>query len=160
GNMYSAYAEVTNYVKTHGTGDYYVADIALREGNGGNTGYYGGWTLVVVYENSDMNWRDITVFDGHAYMVGGTASEELKVPGVNAVESGDVHVKIGMRAGEGDRNISGDYVQMYQNSVNGNGNARYLAHDGDYSSSKSGKFNNFFNSSIETGGNNRAPNLT
>src|SRR5699024_4362897 len=31
GNMYSAYAEVTNYVKTHGTGDYYVADIALRE---------------------------------------------------------------------------------------------------------------------------------
>src|SRR5690606_29807736 len=60
GFMYSAYAEVTDYVKTHGLGTYTVADIALIEGNGGSTGYYGGWSLIVVYENSKMKYRDVT----------------------------------------------------------------------------------------------------
>ncbi|HRN98760.1 MAG TPA: hypothetical protein PLA69_05530, partial [Flavobacterium sp.] len=50
GNMYSAYVEVTDYVRNQGLGAYTVADIALREGSGGSTGYYGGWSLVVVYE--------------------------------------------------------------------------------------------------------------
>ncbi len=43
GQMCSAYAEVTDYVKTHGIGEYFVADMALREGAGGGTGFYGGW---------------------------------------------------------------------------------------------------------------------
>ena len=86
--MYSAYAEITDYVKDHGIGEYFVADIALNEGNGGNTGYFGGWGMVVVYENSKMKWRDVTIFDGYAYLPGQTntygelpvqASELLKV---------------------------------------------------------------------------------
>ena len=39
--MYSAYAEVTDYVKANGIGNYFAADIALIEGNGGGTGFYG-----------------------------------------------------------------------------------------------------------------------
>ncbi len=70
GNMYTAYAEVTDYVRQHGTGMYTVADIALIEGPGGNTGYFGGWGMVVVYENSKMKWRDVTIFDGYAYVQG------------------------------------------------------------------------------------------
>ncbi|MBW6754611.1 hypothetical protein KXS42_23680, partial [Salmonella enterica subsp. enterica serovar Weltevreden] len=58
GFMYSAYAEITDYVRTNGLGDYTVADIAVVEGDGGATGYYGGWSIVVVYENSKMKWRD------------------------------------------------------------------------------------------------------
>ena len=42
GFMYSGYIEVTDYVRTNGLGAYQVADIALIEGNGGGTGYYGG----------------------------------------------------------------------------------------------------------------------
>ncbi len=49
GFMYSAYAEITDYVRTNGLGDYTVADIAVVEGDGGATGYYGGWSIVVVY---------------------------------------------------------------------------------------------------------------
>jgi hypothetical protein len=64
GYMFSAYAEVTDYVKQNGLGEYFVGDIALREGTGGGTGYYGGWSLIVIYENSKMNWRDVTIFDG------------------------------------------------------------------------------------------------
>lgn len=49
GFMYSGFAEITDYVRLNGLGEYTVADIALIEGNGGGTGYYGGWGIVVVY---------------------------------------------------------------------------------------------------------------
>src|SRR5690625_6425251 len=69
--------------------------------------------MVVVYENSGMPWKDISIFDGHAYVVGSTtASHELPVSGFHAVQEGPVNVKIGMMEGEGDRGIAGDYFQM------------------------------------------------
>ena len=58
--MYSAFAEITEYVKANGIGQYTVADIALVEGNGGSTGYYGGWGIIVVYENSKMKPNNVT----------------------------------------------------------------------------------------------------
>ncbi|MDD3686854.1 MAG: hypothetical protein PHE56_08825, partial [Bacteroidales bacterium] len=150
GQMYSAYAEVTDYVRQYGSGDYTVANIALREGTGGGTGYYGGWALVVIYENSKMNWRDVTIFDGHAYVAGSvTADYTIPVSGFNTVQAGDVNLKLGLVAGEGDRNISGDYFQIRNHS---NTNWVTLDHTGNST-------NNFFNSSIFTGGNSRNPNL-
>ncbi|OYX14441.1 MAG: hypothetical protein B7Z16_14465, partial [Algoriphagus sp. 32-45-6] len=150
GFMYSAFAEITDYVKTNGLGQYTVADIALVEGNGGGTGYYGGWGIIVVYENSKMKWRDITVFDGHAYVQGSTTvSHEIPISGFNAVQTGQVNIKLGVMAGEGDRSISGDYFNIRRSSDN---NWQALNHTGNGT-------NNFFNSSIQTGGNTRNPNL-
>jgi hypothetical protein len=68
-DMYVGFVEVTSQVQQCGLGDYWLADMALTTGNGGSTGYYGGWGLVVVYENSKMNKRDVTLFDGYAYVV-------------------------------------------------------------------------------------------
>ncbi len=150
GFMYSGYIEVTDYVRTNGLGAYQVADIALIEGNGGGTGYYGGWGMVVVYENDKMKWRDVTVFDGHSYVAGSiTADFEIPVSGFNTVQSGPVNMKLGMMAGEGDRNIAGDFFQIrnYQDS-----NWVTLNHGANGA-------NNFFNSSIFTGGNTRVPDL-
>ncbi|MQP24131.1 hypothetical protein GFJ94_03525, partial [Flavobacterium sp. LMO8] len=150
GFMYSAFAEITEYVKTNGLGQYTVADIALVEGNGGGTGYYGGWGIIVVYENSKMKWRDITIFDGHAYVQGNTTvSHQLPISGFNAVQTGQVNIKIGLMAGEGDRNISGDYFNILRSSDN---NWQALNHSDNSTT-------NFFNSSIQTGGNTRSPNL-
>ncbi|HPR27619.1 hypothetical protein, partial [Lentimicrobium sp.] len=149
GNMYSAYAEVTDYVVQHGPGEYTVGNIALREGNGTATGFYGGWGLVVIYENSKMGWRDITLFDGHAYVEGNTTvSYDLPVSGFSTTQSGDVNMKLGMMAGEGDVSIPGDYFQI----INQASNWVSLNHAGNAT-------NNFFNSSIFTGGNARNPNL-
>ena len=150
GLMYSAFAEITDYVKLNGLGNYTVADIALVEGNGGSTGYYGGWGLVVVYENSKMKWRDVTIFDGHAYVQGNTTvSHQIPISGFNAVQTGSVNIKLGLMAGEGDVGISGDYFNILRSSDN---NWQTLNHNGNSSS-------NFFNSSIQTGGNFRNPNL-
>ncbi|WP_396140430.1 beta strand repeat-containing protein, partial [Flavobacterium sp.] len=150
GYMYSAYKEVTDYVRANGIGTYTAADIALVEGDGGDTGYYGGWSLIVVYENSKMKYRDVTIFDGHAYVSGGvTADFEIPVSGFNTVQTGSVGIKLGLMAGEGDRNISGDKFQILKQSDN-----TFL--DLNHSGNTTG---NFFNSSIQTGGNARNPNL-
>nr|WP_315160751.1 gliding motility-associated C-terminal domain-containing protein [uncultured Flavobacterium sp.] len=149
GFMYTAYAEVTSYVKDHGIGEYFAADIALKEGNlGGDIGTYGGWGLIVVYENSAMKNRDITIFDGHAWVKESTTvNYNIPVTGFNSVTTGDVGIKLGIMAGEGDVNYTGDYFKIQKlNSSN------YLSlnHTGNTT-------NNFFNSSIQTGGNARNP---
>lgn len=147
--MYSGYVEVTDYVRNHGLGEYTAADIALVEGNGGGTGFYGGWGLIVVYENTRMKYRDITLFDGYAYVVGGTtASNELPISGFNTVQSGQVGLKIGVMAGEGDRDITGDYLQIKRQS---DGIFQNLSHSANTE-------NNFFNSSVTFPGA-RNPNL-
>ncbi|WP_282015822.1 hypothetical protein [Marinifilum flexuosum] len=151
-SIFAAYAEVTDYVQEHGIGEYFVADMALLEGDGGGTGYSGGWGLVVVYENSKMKWRDVTLFDGYAYVQhlgGASTSYELPISGFKAVQSGDVNVKLGLMASEGDVNIAGDFIEI-QNAAQTNW-AR-LNHDDNNTA-------NFFNSSISTGGNSRNPNL-
>lgn len=150
GFMYSAFVEITDYVRANGIGEYTVANIATREGNGGATGYYGGWGLIVVYENSKMKWRDVTIFDGHAYVQGNSVvNYELPVTGFNTVQSGPVNMKLGLMAGEGDVGISGDYFRIrdYQDTY-----WETLNH-------ASNSTGNFFNSSVETGGTPRNPNL-
>ncbi len=151
GYMYSAYAEVTDYVRANGVGDYTVADMALQEGNGGSTGFYGGWGLVVVYENSKMNYRDVTIFDGHAYVEGNVVADyQIPVSGFNTSQSGPVNVKLGLMSGEGDKNLNGDYFQIRNAANTGWISMRHATNTP----------NNFFNSSIETGGNVRNPNLS
>src|SRR5690606_26528351 len=151
-NMYAAYADITSFVQQNGLGNYTVADIALREGDGQSVGYYGGWAMVVVYENSKMNWRDVTIFDGFAYIKSLSNNYdtyyELPVSGFHAAQNGAVNVRLGMIAGEGDRSISGDFFKI-RNSADTEWES--LSHD--YNST-----NNFFNSSINTGGGLRIPN--
>lgn len=144
-NMYAAYVDVTEYVRTHGAGNYFVADIATTQGASDNTGYFGGWGLVVVYANPNMNWRDITVFDGYAYVEGGTASHQLPIAGFQAAQSGLVNVDIGIMAGEGDRSISGDYFQVLARGGTSTNNNHYK------NLGNSGETGGFFNSNISTG---------
>ncbi|WP_445265607.1 hypothetical protein, partial [Sphingobacterium sp. MYb382] len=150
-DMYAAYADVTNYVKAGKTGTYFVGNVASLEGDGSTTGYYGGWGIVVVYKNDKMKWRDIAVFDGYAYVVGGIGSNELPISGFQATQEGDVKVKLGVMAGEGDVGITGDYLKI-QRKVGNTTSWFDLSHSGNTTT-------NFFNSSIVTGGNTRNPSL-
>src|SRR5690606_15612184 len=126
--MYASYLDVTDYVKNYLTQnptaskDFYVADLPTVQGGnfsglgGDGTGRYGGWGLVVIYENPTMKWRDITVFDGYAYVVGGTASHNIPIRGFEAAQNGAVNVTIGVMAGEGDQDITGDYMRIVKSA--------------------------------------------
>ncbi|HRG02480.1 MAG TPA: hypothetical protein PKZ75_15305, partial [Bacteroidia bacterium] len=149
-NIFSAYKEITDYVRTNGIGEYFAADMALLEGNVSGTGYSGGWGIIVVYENAKMKYRDVTIFDGYAYVQASNSSGfTLPVSGFNTVQAGNVGVKLGLMASEGDVAFTGDYFQIQKNS-----DASYLnlSHSGNSST-------NFFNSSINTGGAFRNPSL-
>lgn len=164
--MFVGYVDVTNIVRQAGVGTYAVADIATRTGPSSPTGYYGGWGMVIIYENQTMKWRDITVFDGYSVIKWDGRREpapwwnpnsgnpiptygQLDVSGFRTAPTGDINIRMGMMAGEGDIDISGDSFDI---QVLNTSNWETLSHGGNTA-------NNFFNSSIYTGGNPRRPNL-
>src|SRR5690606_39190637 len=147
GNMYAAYADVTAYVRANKGGNYFVADLATTAGDDtSGTGYYGGWGLVVIYANPNMKWRDITVFDGYAYVAGNTTvNHQLPISGFTAAQSGDINVDIGVMAGEGDRSIDGDYFQVLGRGGTSTNTNHYR------SLGNSSLTGGFFNSNVDTG---------
>ena len=150
GQMYAGYSDVTAYVNAHGAGNYTVANIALREGDGGDTGYYGSWGLVVVYKNPFMVDKSITVFDGYGYMASNGGTQTLNVSGFSTPPSGAINATIGVMGGEGDLSIAGDPFSIQQKNT---ATYRYLDHNGNTSTTASGAYNNFFDSSITIAGN-------
>jgi uncharacterized repeat protein (TIGR01451 family) len=149
--MYVGYADVTDYVKSQGMGEYTVADIALTEGQSDNTGFYGNWGMIVIYQNSKMDWRDVTVFDGYSFVQSLDGQEymgEIEINGFGAVKQGQVDLKLGVMAGEGDNVIKGDFLEI----INQAGEWTRLQHPLNDSS-------NFFNSSIYTPVRNNLGNL-
>lgn len=149
--IFIGYQEVTDYVKTHGAGAYTVADIALVEGTNSNPGYSGGWAMVVIYENPLMKSRAVTLFDGYAYvngqLAGGGEYGNIPISGFTTVGSGQVNMKLGVMAAEGDvaTNSGSDYLAVQKlnadPSVYNGTNYLTLNHSGNTT-------NNFFNSSI------------
>ena len=140
--MYVGYADVTGLVKEYGAGVYTVADLALMEGSSDGTGMFGSWGLIVVYQNSKMDFRDITIFDGYTYiesLEGEVQNGELEIKGFGAIQKGPVKIKLGIMASEGDKNIGGDYLEILDQT----GNWSRLSHPGNST-------DNFFNSSIYT----------
>lgn len=147
--MFAGFVEITDYVKSSGSGSYTVADIAISEGQGGPVGFYGGWGMVVVYENHLMKQRDVVVFDGFAFVASFLDEEYfLTLGGFSAMEAGNVNLKMGIMAGEGDRGGLGDYFEIERG---------VLTNDFLRLSHPQNQPNNFFNATINTGGNDRNP---
>lgn len=149
--IFVGFQEVTEYVKEQGSGAYTVADIALKEGVNGpsaqNPGFFGGWVMVVIYENPTMKSRAVTLFDGYAY-VNGQNNEYGNIPisGFTTVASGQVNMKLGVMAAEGDVNSNGDYLAVQKQDFDSTVYPEnYLVFN---NTATSPVTNNFFNSSI------------
>jgi hypothetical protein len=64
---YGAFADVTEHINlTNPNETYYLADVKSHIGAEPNHGNYAGWSLIIIYENSDEDYRNITLFDGFA----------------------------------------------------------------------------------------------
>jgi uncharacterized repeat protein (TIGR01451 family) len=114
------------------------------------TGYnrYAGWNLVVVWSQPTAPFRDITLFDGFAY-VQVQAGEQLVVgpldfTGFQTPASGNVDAHVTVWATEGDRAITGDYMSLGDQTTDCEHLTRQS--DGDH------RVDNFFNSTISNGG--------
>ncbi len=150
-NIFVGYADVTDYVREHGAGNYFVGDMALLEDYSNVLSLFGGWGMVVVYQAPGMKWRDITVFDGYAFMkvvLGALPIEEkLPISGFRTAQSGDVNVTLGVMAAEGNVATPTDFIAI----LNADKNAYIRLKHG------ANQIDNFFNSSIYNGGTKRNP---
>lgn len=98
-------------------GKYQVANIEAKTGNlmahdGGNTGTSGGWQIVFVYESPLLTAKNVTIFDGYAHVTKTTNNFDITFSGFKTITSGPVKADVVMGALEGDRDLSGDMLQI------------------------------------------------
>ena len=122
---------MTSIVQGAGDGVYWGANVSAGTGKD----RHAGWSLVIVYRNSTLPLRNLTVFDGFNVIQRGSP-QTITICGFTTPVAGSVETQIGFVAYEGDLGSGGDYAQL---------NGRQLA-------SAVSIGNNFFNSAIDHNG--------
>ena len=104
-------ADVTSYVKSGGAGTYTVSGVPGTEATSENNANAAGWTLAVIYENSSLPARNMTIFVG-GELTSGTTSPTSSVSGFCTPGSGTISARMMVSAIEGDSNLTGDQMQF------------------------------------------------
>ncbi len=165
--VYQTYIDITSLVNTYKSGTYTVADIAGSSGNmNGGGGYFGGWTIVLVYENPALNWTSIRLYDGYLQVYDGGAvnTRSITLTGLNA-PSGTLNLSdayLSVMSWEGDAALAassgnplGDYIKIngtvYSDAVNPAANMwnGTIAKNGSHVSTKSPNYLNQFGIDID-----------
>src|SRR5690554_70844 len=104
---FAAYTDVTNIVQATGNGTYTFSDMDLNPiigpycGGGTN---YGGWSIIIIYEEPGLLLNQITLFDGLQYVDSGRSLLDITLGNISAAT--DVAAKVGFLAWEGDSAIA------------------------------------------------------
>lgn len=124
--FYQAYTDITELVKQKGAGTYTVGNGVFSAGTGGDFGNYGGWSIVVVYENPVLPFNSIRLYDGfqQVYSGGGATTTDITLTGLNvpsgALAAGDA--QMGIITWEGDAKYNGDQLSinnhLFSNALN------------------------------------------
>ncbi|WP_026127713.1 sigma-70 family RNA polymerase sigma factor [Nocardiopsis lucentensis] len=103
--VYQAFTDVTDIVRAHGGGEWWVADVPSVEGRG----VYAGWSLVVVMEDPEVRSYNQAMVLDHADVVFRGGGAGFPVSGLlPAAVSSTVDVV----AWEGDAGLAGDSVTV------------------------------------------------
>ena len=116
GGYYAAYTDVTQLLKSKNLakGDHTitVANITTNEGRDEIYGNYGGWSLVIIYKQDDLNGdpRNISIYNGYqalSSVPGGTSSKDIKISGFRLPKFGPIKAKFSAFSGEGEHAYGG-----------------------------------------------------
>ncbi|GGZ18136.1 hypothetical protein GCM10010387_08210 [Streptomyces inusitatus] len=108
-DAFQASADITPLVRRAGSGLYTVAQINVAMGNS-TVGAWGGWTLVVAYENSTEPLRHLSLWDGFEALGTDRKSQEISLSGLR-VPAG-AKGRAGFVSYDGDRGEKGDAVSV------------------------------------------------
>jgi uncharacterized repeat protein (TIGR01451 family) len=150
--FYQAYVDVTDFLQQNGAGTYTVGNAALSTGDGGTFGNYGGWSIVVVYENQSVDFNSIRVYDGYQQVFNGGSPtiSTVTLTGLD-VPSGTLSTtdaRMGTMVWEGDANFTGDFLEIngvrYSDAVNQSNNTwnGTIANDGVHVTTKNPNYTN------------------
>lgn len=117
---YQAYTDITAFVRTGKAGTYTVANVPVSEGQGIPGGGFGGWTIVVAYENTNEPFRSVRIYDGYLEVENAGSHNitlnNLNVPN-NTLSLSDAFMST--MAWEGDANLAatstnpaGDFIRL------------------------------------------------
>ncbi|MGP3967805.1 DUF3344 domain-containing protein [Streptomyces sp. 6N223] len=104
-----ASAEVTDLVRYSSPGAYTVGQVNVAMGHS-ETGGWGGWALVVAYEDADEPLRELAILDGLPALDGSGRAAEVTVDGLRIAP--DAAGGLGVVAFGGDRGQAGDGVTV------------------------------------------------
>ncbi len=101
---YACYANITDIMSglSDIEGTYTVADIVSSEGFNNSTGLSAGWTLLVIYEDPELQTKSFTTFDGFSHIYDG---QQLIIPvtGFRTPPAGNIDLQFAYGALDGDR---------------------------------------------------------
>jgi uncharacterized repeat protein (TIGR01451 family) len=178
---YQSFVDITSYVNSNGGGTYTVADIPVSPGSSSNGGKFGGWCIVVAYENQTQPYNSIRLYDGFAqvYDNGNISYLTINLTGLNVPSTPLLanEAVMGTMAWEGDANLgatsanpAGDFIKL--NNVTASNAANPAANfwngsitkNGTYVTSKNPNYSNQMGIDIDEinvgTGYNIAPNAT
>ncbi|MFD9031753.1 DUF3344 domain-containing protein [Streptomyces sp. NPDC059567] len=108
-DAFQASADVTDLVRSADSGLWTVAQVNVAMGRSA-VGGWGGWTLVVAYENKEEPLRRLAVWDGFETLGPHTGPVRVALSD-SAIPRGSGG-QLGMVAYDGDRGTSGDYLAV------------------------------------------------
>lgn len=114
-SRYQGFVEITEYVQAAGEGTYTVANVQTTAGNRDS---YAGWSIVVVYKDPHVPLRNLTVFDGYAFVTQGDPDISIPVSGFLTPFVGPVNTSVGVVAYEGDWALVGDHLELNNTVLN------------------------------------------
>jgi len=107
-DAFQASANVTKLVRESGPGLYTVAQVNVAKGRS-TAGAWGGWTLVVAYENPAQRLRHLALWDGFDALKSG-AGQEIRLRGLRFPKGAGG--RAGLVAYDGDRGATGDSLTL------------------------------------------------
>ena len=114
GNRYQGSRDITDFVRTNGSGTYQVANVQSSTGN--NT--LAGWSIVIAHSDPAAPPRNIALYDGYA-TVQGTNTVDIPLAGFTTPQFNAVVTRIGVVAYEGDSGLAGGVYTGDQMRLNG-----------------------------------------
>lgn len=96
------------------------ANIQTQEGADSDLGLFGAWSLLVVYKDTSLHFKNISIFDGYKFVYNDSSHDnvEIDINGFITPLYGDVNANMSIFVGEGDYAYTGD--QLFLNDVNVN----------------------------------------
>ncbi|MFK5983068.1 MAG: CARDB domain-containing protein, partial [Flavobacteriaceae bacterium] len=117
-DFFAAYADVTSIVAFNGQGNYTLSDLDLTAVIGaycGNRTNFGGWSVIVIYEDPTLLLNQLSLFDGLEFVAAANPTLEITLNNID-VSSQDL-AKIGFLAWEGDVGIANNETLLINGTL-------------------------------------------
>jgi uncharacterized repeat protein (TIGR01451 family) len=108
--FYVRSADVTAYVQSAGAGTYTIGGVPATADPNDDSNNCAGWTLAVVYRNTALPIRSMSVFVGSEFTAPTGGSTASAIAGFCVNNTGTINGRLMVSAMEGDINLAGDQM--------------------------------------------------